>query len=85
MISIGEIKTKQMLENFDSKDNSWSLADSSCSFEFFNSNFDKNTESRLFVGLVDINKSEEDLRNLNHRVLDEGSNYQTNFWVDLTL
>ena len=60
MISIGKIKTKQMPENLDSKDNSWSLVDSSCSFENFNSNFDKNTESRLFVGLVDINKSEED-------------------------
>ena len=80
MRSIGEIKTSKMPENLDSKYNSLSLTDSSCSFEKLNSNFDKNTESRLFVGLVDINKSEEDLRNLYHRVVDEGSNYQTNFW-----
>ena len=33
MRSIGEIKTSKMPKNLDSKDNSWSLADSSCSFE----------------------------------------------------
>ena len=35
---------------------------------------------RLFIGIVDINKWEEDARSLYNRLLNEGDNFKTQFW-----
>ena len=73
-----------MSENFDSKDNSWSLADFSCSSEKLKSNLDKSTESRLFSNFWYQNKRRR-FKNLLRWLSNEGSNYQTNFWSWLAL
>ena len=36
--------------------------------------------NRLFVGVIEINKCEEEVRNLYNRVLENGINYKTEFW-----
>ena len=35
---------------------------------------------RLFIGVIDINKCEEDARNLYNKLLNEGDNFSTDFW-----
>ena len=36
---------------------------------------------RLFIGVIDINKCEEDTRRLYNKLLNEGENYRTDFWA----
>ena len=35
---------------------------------------------RLFIGVIDINKCEEDARSLYNKLLNEGDNFSTDFW-----
>ena len=37
--------------------------------------------SRLFVGIIDINKCEEDARSLFNKLIEEGDNFHTDFWL----
>ena len=42
---------------------------------------DKCPPNRLFVGIIDINKCEEDARSLYSKLLEEGDNFRTEFWI----
>ena len=44
---------------------------------------DKCPANRLFVGVIDINKCEEDARVLYNKLLEEGDNFKTIFWRDV--
>ena len=44
---------------------------------------DKCPPNRLFVGVIDINKCEEDARSLYSKLLEEGDNYRTEFWLEV--
>ena len=39
--------------------------------------------NRLFVGIIDINKWEEDAQCLYSKLLEEGDNFKTEFWREL--
>ena len=36
---------------------------------------------RLFIGTIDINKCEEDARNLYNKLLTDGDKFKTDFWA----
>ena len=42
---------------------------------------DKCPPNRLFVGIIDTNKCEEDARSLYNKLLEEGDNFRTEFWL----
>ena len=44
---------------------------------------DKCPPSRLFIGMIDINKCEEDARSLYNKLLEEGDNFRTDFWLEV--
>ena len=44
---------------------------------------DKCPTNRLFVGVIDINKCEEDARVLYNKLLEESNSFKTVFWRDV--
>ena len=44
---------------------------------------DKCPTNKLFVGVIDINKCEEDARVLYNKLLEEGDSFKTVFWRDV--
>ena len=44
------------------------------------SNINRCLSGRLFIGVVDINKYEEDTRSLYNKLIKEGDNFKTEFW-----
>ena len=42
---------------------------------------DKCPPNRLFIGIIDINKCEEDARSLYNKLLEEGDNFCIEFWL----
>ena len=42
---------------------------------------DKCPPNRLFVGIIDINKCEEDARSFYNKLLEESCNFRTEFWL----
>ena len=44
------------------------------------SNINRCLSGRLFIGVEDINKYEEDARSLYNKLIKEGDNFKTEFW-----
>ena len=76
-----DLKEDSEAENFLSEDSESVMVASDPEGEDSEGSTDKCPPNRLFVGMIDINKCEEDARSLYNKLLEEGDNFRTEFWL----